>query len=398
MAGTAWRYVRNDSRKSIAAWLCTKLPELGPTYVKIGQFVSSRRDIFGSELSDGMRDMQDNIPRMTIESVRGTIAACAKLDGAISRLDDVPIASASIAQVHTATLHDGRSVVLKVRRPGLHATIRRDLGLLRGIVNVLDAVGAPEAKHSRRVIEDFVSTLVKETDFRAEIDNIKAFRRLYANRRDVVIPAVHEALCTDDVIVMDNVPSTRVLSYDGDRAILAYRLMSLFLGQVLYRGGIIHGDPQPGNIGVTPEGKIVLYDFGNAIRVSEPYRVRLKLAVFSLVYNNAGDAISALRALGVRVNDEAAAGRYIAMYAKYVRTIDLSVFDIGTDRAMPFALTDRLMRITRVFGLLEGVCKRLDDDFDYLSLAAVSWDAFLLDPDFVAAKGTLDLGRLSQDS
>jgi predicted unusual protein kinase regulating ubiquinone biosynthesis (AarF/ABC1/UbiB family) len=392
-------YVRKEKPSVVAAWLCKRLPQLGPTYVKAAQFVSSREDIFGAELSSGLRDMQNKVPEMSIDVVRGIIDDNPLVARAVSNLEEKPMASASIAQVHIAELHDGRRVVLKVKRPGLQSLIARDLELLRSIVELTRVMGAPEASQAGRVVEDFGKTLLIETDFLNEVENVNAFRQMYGSRTDVVIPAVFGDLCTPDIIVMEYVPSARVFDYRGNKAVLAYRLMALFLGQVLYTGGIVHGDPQPGNIGVTDDDAIVLYDFGNAVTMTDEYRTRLKVAIFSLVTNDGRSALNALEALGVKVLDVTVGVKFVGMYAQYVRKIDYSIFSNGAGRAMPFVLTDRLMRISRVFGILEGVCMQLDDAFDYTSLGAVVWDAFLLDVDFISAKGRWDVGSImSMDS
>ncbi len=392
--GVLMFYVRKEKPSVVAAWLCKRLPQLGPTYVKAAQFVSSREDIFGAELSSGLRDMQNKVPEMSIDVVRSIIKDNPRVADAVANLEETPMASASIAQVHIAKLHDGRRVVLKVKRPGLHSLITRDLALLRSIVHLTRVMGAPEASQAERIVEDFGKTLMIETDFVNEVDNVNAFRQMYGSRTDVVIPEVYEELCTADIIVMEYIPSERVFDYGGNKAVLAYRLMALFLGQVLYNGGIVHGDPQPGNIGVTKDDAIVLYDFGNAVRMSDEYRTRLKVAIFSLVTNDGRSALSALEALGVQVLDVSIGVKFVGMYAQYVRKIDYSIFSNGAGRAMPFILTDRLMRISRVFGILEGVCMQLDDAFDYTSLGAVVWDAFLLDMDFISAKGRWDVSSI----
>lgn len=388
--GLAVRVIWRQQPGDIATWLSARLPELGPTYVKIGQFVSSRRDIFGVEVASSLRALQDNVPRMHASVVRGILERNEHLKNCVESVEDEPIASASIAQVHVAKLHDGRRVILKIKRPGLQDMIRKDLRIMVSLISFLGLFGVPEAAYAKRMIDDFMAMMINETDFGKEIRNNADFHRMYSKRSDVIVPRIYDSLSTCDIIVMEYVPSMRVMDYGGNRSALAYRLMAMFLGQVLYDGHIIHGDPQPGNLGITADDRIVLYDFGNAIRIDDGYRTRLKVAMFYLVTNEPKEALRMLRALGVKVLDEALAARYVDLYARYVRTIDYSIFDIG-ERAMPFELTDDLMRICKVFGTLEGVCKHLDEDFDYQSVAPLIWDAFLMDPGFIVAKAAIDV-------
>jgi predicted unusual protein kinase regulating ubiquinone biosynthesis (AarF/ABC1/UbiB family) len=390
VCGIMVRVLRRESPSQIATWLSGMLPELGPTYVKIAQFVSSRPDVFGADVVSSFRTLQDNVPKMQASVVKEILSLHPELQQVIAHVEEEPIASASIAQVHVAHLHNGNHVILKIKRPGLKDMIAKDLGIMLAFIRLMGAMGLPEAAYAKRMVDDFMAMMMTETDFGKEVKNHIDFCRMYARRSDVIVPRVFADLSTPDIIVMEYVPSVRVMDYAGDRSALAYRLMAMYLGQVLYDGHIIHGDPQPGNLGVTTDDKIVLYDFGNAIRIDDGYRTRLKVAMFYLVTNESREALKVLQALGVKVLDEMLAIRYVDMYAQYVRTIDYSIFDIG-ERAMPFVLTDDIMRICKVFGTLEGVCKHLDEAFDYASVAPLIWDAFLLDPSFIIAKGAMDI-------
>lgn len=383
---TLWRRPTGE----ISAYVGAALPDLGPTYIKIGQFVSSRKDIFGKDVAAGLCSLQDAVPPMSQGELRGILDRHADLLDRLDTFYEEPLASASIAQVHRARLRDGSEVILKIKRPGLQAMIRRDLSLFLLAMRLMGMAGVPEAAYSQRLLDDFQAMLISETDYERETRNNEAFAAMYARRSDVIVPRVLRDLSTEEVLVMEYVPSRRVNDYGGNRPALAYRLMAMFLGQVLYEGHIIHGDPQPGNLGITDDDKIVLYDFGNALSIDNEYRTRLKVALYHIVTNEPREALRTMRMLGVRVLDESLAARYVDLYARYVRTIDYSIFDIG-ERAMPFELTDDLMRLCKVFGTLEGVCKNLDDEFDYASMTPVVWDAFLLDPGFVVAKAALDL-------
>jgi predicted unusual protein kinase regulating ubiquinone biosynthesis (AarF/ABC1/UbiB family) len=228
------------------------------------------------------------------------------------------------------------------------------------------------------------------------VRNAEAFYELYVDDPRVVVPRVHPSLSTADVITMDYEASESLYDYAGDRRKLAQRIMGTFVSQLLYGidGGIMHGDPHAGNIGVRADGTLVIYDFGSAVRIDRGYRVRLKLLISTLMTGRPDETVRALENLGVKVNDQELAEAYMAMYYKYVRTIDISVFRPKavdtTTTAMPFQLDETLLRLGRVFGMLEGICKELDDRFDYFDVMGLFWDAFLLDADFVRYRSVWD--------
>lgn len=393
---------RKQVQVQVARWLAAILPELGPTYVKIGQFVSTREDIFGADVSGSFRCLQDDAPRVSFDEIQEII----NLQGpsyaeAFETVEIEPIASASIAQVHRATLKNGTSVVLKIKRPNLDKLIECDLIPLKIVIDVLAKTGvSSEALHAKALLRDFVGMMMEEVDFEKELRNNIEFQKMYALRHDVIVPRAVPRLCTKQVVVMEYIESNKIFdavtSEDDDfhyGEVLAYRVMTLFVGQVLYRGGVIHGDPQPGNIGVTDDGKLVLYDFGSALRLSEEERTKLKLLMYNIITGNSHKALAALKSLGVTILDEDLALSYMRTYAIYVRTMDFRAFQTGrTD--MPFALTDTLLRLVRIFGILEGMCKKLYAKFDYTSMAVFTWDAFVLDAEFVAAKGLQDINEM----
>jgi predicted unusual protein kinase regulating ubiquinone biosynthesis (AarF/ABC1/UbiB family) len=399
---------KSCSKVEVATWLAGKLPELGPTYVKVGQFVSAREDIFGEDIAACFRSLQDAAPSVPFDEVMDIVLRQGPIFvNAFDRIEAVPLASASIAQVHQARLSNGADVVLKVKRPHLDELIEADLAPLRFLVDALASTGvSPEAKYAKALLMDFMQMMREEVDFDSEVRNNMDFQRLYARRRDVVIPRVVPRLCTREIIVMEYIPSKRILDQvrqktsQDDRdygEVLAYRIMTVFVGQVLYRGALVHGDPQPGNVGITDDGSIVLYDFGSALRLSEGERTKLKLLMYNLITGNAPKSLQALKGLGVRVLDERLALEYMRTYAAYMRTMDFRAFN--TERKeMPFALTDTLLRLVRIFGILEGMCKKLYSRFDYTSMAIYTWDAFILDADFVTMKAMDDLEALSSSS
>jgi predicted unusual protein kinase regulating ubiquinone biosynthesis (AarF/ABC1/UbiB family) len=390
-----------DVHRAMARTLRTRLVALGPTYVKIGQFVSSREDVFGAAAVVELQGLQDDVPPFAYEHVDRLL----RESPAFASLTDVssePVAAASIAQVHTARLLRGsstRTVALKVKRPRVGATMEGDLAMLRGVLGLLTRLGVKNLDGALRVLTDFRDLLREELDFEEEARRCTRFHEAYRGLPGVRVPRAYAELSTSDVIVMDYVPSDRIAHVvktwrARDKKLLAARIMSLFVEQAMC-GHMVHGDPQPGNLGVRADGTIVMYDFGSSVTLSRKRRVLLKLLISQLVSRDHGRALRSMQGLGVSVIDEELSLRYMAMYSDYIVTLDVSKFATDEPRP-PFVLSKVLLRLMRVFGTLEGVCKQLDPAFDYMAVAPMAVDAFMSDPDFLDARARGDIETASR--
>jgi predicted unusual protein kinase regulating ubiquinone biosynthesis (AarF/ABC1/UbiB family) len=385
-----------------AKWLVSRMQQLGPTYIKAGQFASQRKDLLGKDVTTALSSLRDRINPLPF----GDIEAVLQSEGILAKLDSIettPLASASIAQVHRAVL-DGVQVVVKVRRPGISAYVRSDVAFLRSLARVVRPAWVG-------VVDEFECRLLEEMNFATELVNGQEFFAMYEGDPTVVIPRMIPGACTDRVLTMEYRPSTSLFGVTGTparRAKLAALLMDTFMTQLLY-SPVVHGDPHAGNVGVDSDGRLVLYDFGSVIQISRGYRVQLKIMISVLVGGRPAQMVRALKLLGLRVIDDKLAETYMAMYYKYVRTIDLEVFRPRSPPSetvasastapfdatrIPFELDETLLRLVRVFGMLEGVCKELDGSFDYFRLMPSFWDAFLLDADFMAARASWDIQSL----
>jgi predicted unusual protein kinase regulating ubiquinone biosynthesis (AarF/ABC1/UbiB family) len=226
------------------------------------------------------------------------------------------------------------------------------------------------------------------------------------------------ALCNERIIVMEYVESCDVMSEEGarrvsradvsrstggrqdsndGRSVLANRLMDTFVAQLVYNG-TVHGDPHPGNLGIDTMGRIVLFDFGNVIDLTDLERQRMKEMIYQLLLGNNAAVIVTLRKLGVEITDDAEMGRYIDLYRDYMRTIDVksiaAIHGPNTKTELPLRLTDKIVRLTRVYGMLEGTCKALDPDFNYFSLLDNYIDELFFDEEFVVYKVKEDVRTL----
>ena len=390
--------VLRQRKPELGRWLAGRLPVLGPTYVKLGQFISSRQDIFGKEFAAAMECLRDDAPPIHADELREVLASRLKR-GAFASIDEDPIASASIGQVHRAVLKDGRQVVVKVKRPGIEAMISDDMRFMRSILQgiaVVQGNGADAASfdQAQQALRDMEAYLMQEVDFAKEARNVARFASIYAANADVVVPSVHASLSNDAVVVMDYVESRSLASCRATPG-LANRVMDVFVSQMVYKG-VVHGDPHPGNIGLDRRGRLVIYDFGNVIEFSDLERQQMKEMIYQLLLGNNKAVIATMRKLGVEVLDERGLVAYIDMYRDYMRTIDITgIQNIhGPQAALPLRLTDKFVRLIRVYGMLEGTCKAIDSSFNYFDLLDNYIDELFFDEEFLRYKVVEDVQTL----
>lgn len=244
------------------------LVALGPAFVKVGQIASVRGDLVPESLGSALRDLQSDVPPVPFALVRPAVESALglPLEAAFLRFDPVPLAAASIAQVHQATLADGTEVAVKVKRPGIDADFERDLEILTLIADWLER-RVPRTRPFRPVaaVEELVVYTRRELDFRLEGEVATRLGAHFAEWPDVVIPRIHHA--SRDLLLMDFVhgfpidDAEALEAYDVDRRALLRTAVNCVLEQILMLG-LFHADPHPGNLHVTPEGRLLLLDFG----------------------------------------------------------------------------------------------------------------------------------------
>lgn len=400
----------------VGAWLVERLPRLGMTFVKLGQLVSTRPDVFGDEVCDALAGLRDRVRPLSAEAVTALLEAHPAGPDVFTDVDAAaPIASATIGQVHRARLRrSGREVALKIRRPGIADALRADIRLLDAVVSVAAVTGAGEnMDHTRRCLRDLMATLEQEVDFLAEAATMRRFRRRLRAEgltRGVRVPRVHAELCTPDVLVMEYLPSRPLLSPAAEDAApaknthaVAYALMDALFAQV-FRVGIVHGDPHPGNIGLDGKGRIVFYDFGNVIRLSSQERYDLKRLLWQMAVSDDSGATQSLRDLGATIDDATALRGLLKLYRTYAKTVDVAVIRDGHDPAarLPVRLSDKLIRLMRACSMLEGTCKAILPTFSYVDFIMHRADDVLLDEGFLWRRASEDvrtlLDRLSAPS
>jgi ubiquinone biosynthesis protein len=246
------------------------LEDLGPIFVKFGQILSTRRDLLPDDIAEELAHLQDRVPPFPGEQARAIIekAYGQSIEELFAEFDETPLASASIAQVHTATLHDGREVIVKVLRPGIERIIRRDISLLYTLAGLAERYWADGRRlRPREVVAEYEHTIIDELDLMREAANASQLRRNFMHSALLYVPEVEWSLSRRNVMVMERIhgipiSNIEALKHAGiDMKALSERGVEIFFTQV-FRHNFFHADMHPGNIFVTEEGQYIAVDFG----------------------------------------------------------------------------------------------------------------------------------------
>ena len=275
------------------------LEELGLTFLKFGQVLAMRRDMLPAAYCDELEKLHDHLPPMGIRTVHATVEAelGAPLTELFSSFSEKPLAAATIAQVHEATMHKGRHVAVKVQRPGLKAIISKDIAALSYLV----ALGEKLFPHLRAldlpvVVHEFASSLNKEIDFSHEARSIVLLRTALADVRGLWIPDVVVEYSRKTVLTMEYSAGERVDLYAKQHPKAMPRVINTLVKlmlQSIFEEGLFHADPHPGNVFVLPDGRLSLLDFGMTGDLDEQMRESLILLLEAVVKGDARAATEA---------------------------------------------------------------------------------------------------------
>ena len=264
-----WRWFRTPE-VSRGERIRKALEDLGPIFVKFGQILSTRRDLLPDDIAKELAKLQDRVPSFPGAQARTIVekAYGKPVSEVFLHFDETPLASASIAQVHAAQLHDGREVVVKIVRPQIETVIRRDIGLLYVVAEMAQRYWR-EGKRLRpvEVVAEYEKTIYDELDLMREAASASQLKRNFQDSTLLYVPEIYWPLCRRGVMVMERISGTPISDIDAllaqgvDLKRLAENGVEIFFTQV-FRDSFFHADMHPGNIFVTPEGKYIAVDFG----------------------------------------------------------------------------------------------------------------------------------------
>jgi len=287
------------------------LGELGPTFIKIGQFASTRPDIVPKQVIKELQQLQDRAPLIRAELVRKTIEQ--ELGAPIQKLfrefNSSPIAAASIGQVHYAVLHTGETVVVKVQRPNISTVIQTDLEIIKNAATLIEQ-RFPRAKDYalRGLLEEFSGWLEKELDYAVEGKNAEIMAKGFEDDPQVIFPRIFWEFTTKRVLTMAYIDGVKlndrqkIADLHYDEKMIAARISKALLQQII-RDGFFHGDPHPGNIFVLSGGRIAFVDFGIVGNLTPIMKRRFANLIFALTCRNTKTMVKAMLQLSVVPQD-----------------------------------------------------------------------------------------------
>ncbi len=259
-----------SSKLSTGERLRLALEELGPTFVKLGQILSTRSDIFPAEIVEELKKLQDSVPPFPISQVRAVIEEefNDKLENVYTEFEEKPIAAASISQVHRARLNYGKLVAVKVQRPGIERTIDIDLNILKDLAGFIDHhTQYGKLYDCSGMVMEFEKAIKNELDFTKEGENADTFRNNFSKDKGITVPKIRWVYTTKRILTMEYIEGIRVDNckeldkWEINRNELANKLAISICNQI-FRDGFFHADPHPGNIQVLKDGTIVFLDLG----------------------------------------------------------------------------------------------------------------------------------------
>lgn len=392
--GKAWSYggtitpeAQAARRRRLAVWIRETLLDLGPTFIKVGQLFSTRADIFPAEFVEELSKLQDRVPAFSYEQARDIVEADfgKPIHTLYLTFDPIPLAAASLGQVHRAQLHNGDEVVVKVQRPGLRSLFTIDLSILKGIAHYFQ--NHPSWGKGRDwlgIYEECCRILWEEIDYLNEGRNADTFRRNFRNEDWVNVPRVFWRLTSARVVTLEYMPGIKISHYDAleaaglDRKRLARLGAQAYLHQLL-NNGFFHADPHPGNVAVSLDGALIFYDFGMMGQVQPLTRQRLMNTFVGVAQRNAEQVMASLVDLGAlaQVEDMSPVRRSIQYILdnfmdkpfeeQSISAISDDLYAVAYDQ--PFRFPATFTFVMRAFSTLEGVGKGLDPEFNFMEAA-----------------------------
>ncbi|MBU6202234.1 MAG: AarF/ABC1/UbiB kinase family protein [Acidobacteria bacterium] len=297
-----------ESRAFLSLRLRRAVERLGSTYIKLGQIISSGEGLFPAELVEEFKRCRDQVPPVPFDTVRAVVEADlgGPLESVFASFDREPLAAASIAQVHLATLPGGEEVVVKVQRPTVSALVRRDLRVMSWLApHLVGRIKVTALANPPALVELFAETIVEELDFRIEASNMIDVARVLRDlgQDGYVVPRPHPVLVAPRVLVMqrlsgfkfDDVAGMRGAGIDTE-AVIRTGMVAFMEGALIH--GVFHGDLHGGNLFVLPDGRTALLDFGIVGRLTGPRRMAFLRLMLNATTNNVVGQVEALRDLG----------------------------------------------------------------------------------------------------
>ncbi|TVQ59166.1 MAG: AarF/ABC1/UbiB kinase family protein, partial [Spirulina sp. DLM2.Bin59] len=372
-------------RRRRAQWLVRQLLELGPTFIKLGQALSTRSDLIPLEYIEALSELQDRVPPFGTAEAMAVIEA--ELGGSVQNLfeefDPFPLAAASLGQVHRAKLYSGEEVVVKVQRPGLEALFNLDIEVLHRVVRLLNQYVPGARKYELEALyHEFFGLLYQEIDYMHEGRNAERFQNNFKNYHHILVPQVYWRYTSKKVLTLEYLPGIKI---DDRRTIEDCQIdpnhiiqlgVSCYLKQLL-EDGFFQSDPHPGNMAVRRDGRLIFYDFGTMTEVKALAKDQMINTFFGVLRKDTNAVVDSLMYMGLLepMQDMTPVRRVVSFVLDRFREkpVDLRAFQEMSDEVyvlfeqQPFRLPAQMMFIVKSVSTLDGIARNLNPQYNLLA-------------------------------
>jgi putative ubiquinone biosynthesis protein aarF len=392
------------------------MQDLGPTYVKLGQMCSNRTDIFPEDIIAEFQKLQDDVEPEKID-IYAKIKAELNIEPLeyFKEIDEMPMASASMGQVYKGILKDGTEVVIKVRREGIKEIVASDLSMMRDLAAYFERTNEEIKKmNASYIINTFGNSITKELSFRNELSNMEKFANNFKNDKRIHVPVPYRELSNDNILCMEFIKGFKITDKEKIEKCgfflseVARVGLDLYIQQVL-KYGFFHADPHPGNVFMTPEGKIVFIDFGAMGTLYPQDKELLENLLLHFIQKDVKKAIDTIKELAVKYNvpDERQLERELTEIVYLVDGNVLSEISIGDIfekvrvilNKNQVILPEDIYLLVKGVGQIEGIGRHLDPSLDIMKTMKPYAKRILrerMNPKYIFEKGTKKITQVSE--
>ncbi len=370
---------RKNARKVLDTFI-----SLGPVYIKLGQWLSSRADILPQPYLEELSKLQDQVPAAPFDQVKPIIEHdIGQINEKFDNINPVPISGASLGQVYRGSI-SGHQIVVKVKRPGIEKIVKEDLEVLKKILPLALRFVDPNLRFSAKaMLSQFIETIHEEMDYTNESKNLKQIKHDLKKNSKVIIPSVYDDYSSKNILTMEYIPGIKITNVEAldekgiDRQKLVVDVHKVFFTMLL-RYSLFHADPHPGNISVSDDGKLILYDYGMVGRLNNETRMRLIRLYLALVEKDPPRTVNAMNDLGMLTPDfnRSVIEKGIeltvqAMHGRKPEEMEVQSLMELANRTMskfPFVLPKNLALYMRMASIIEGIYKQHKVEFKFVNV------------------------------
>ena len=401
------RYTFMKNKTHMGKWLREEMVTMGPAFIKLGQFLSTRNDLADKEIINELKKLQDDItpvPFSEVESILNTI----KANDIFLNFEQIPIATASIGQVHKATLKkSGKEVAVKIQKPNVSKQIKDDLETLKSITFFLKNFENSTFEEFDNFIYQYEKFLSTELDYKLELRNMLRFKEDFIDNEFVTIPKVYQSYSSENILVMEYIPSLKITDIATfknkgyDTKIIAENLINIFLKMII-TNGFVHCDPHPGNIGyVESTNKIVLYDYGNVVKLSDEFKSQINNMIFAIYQKDVNEFVELLVKLDIVLikeqSEKVDLKIFFRSFFSYLETLnfdELKSTVIKQTSSPNFKINPDFLSLFRVFSLLDGTITLLKKEFNYIEALQPFITDMFMDINFFDYRARKDIQKI----